>query len=186
VPARMGQATQATCGGPATGWEGRAGPARAPRPGLYQNSHRPDGVGVLVGRPPLPPRAAASVSALSRPLLTRLAPSRRNPPSPPPAAQEPFCVTQARAIQTKGGACDSGNTNYRGDTDSTVNLSCPDLVKKVRRKEREIERARVRGQLALAIGGAQAGEARPAPRQARRCGCLLALATSWGGWTGLV
>jgi len=48
-------------------------------------------------------------------------------------------VTQARAIQTKGGACDSGNTNYRGDTDSTVNLSCPDLVKKVRRKEREIE-----------------------------------------------
>jgi len=50
----------------------------------------------------------------------------------PLAAQEPYCITQARAVQTKGGACDSGNTNYRGDTDSTINLGCPALVKKVR------------------------------------------------------
>jgi len=88
VPARMGQATQATCGGPATGWEGRAGPARAPSPGLYHNRRRPDGVGVLVGRPPFPPRAAAK-SALSRPLLTRLAPSRRNPPLLLPQPRSP-------------------------------------------------------------------------------------------------
>lgn len=55
-----------------------------------------------------------------------------SPPSLPLAAQEPYCITQARAVQTKGGACDSGNTNYRGDTDSTINLGCPALVKKIK------------------------------------------------------
>jgi hypothetical protein len=52
--------------------------------------------------------------------------------SPPPAAaEEAYCVRAARSIQTKGAACDSGNTNYRGDTDSTINLDCSGLKNKV-------------------------------------------------------
>lgn len=70
-------------------------------------------------------------------------PAHTAPPffSRPAPGEEAYCVKQARSIQTKGAACDVGNTNYRGDTDSTINLSCPDLKKKVRGERDRMEPA---------------------------------------------